>query len=93
MLFDGGATTFIRFKPLLLIELNPMTLERFGATVESPVSKLRKFDYQLFAYKWWSGLSLLRRIPQGDEYLNIVGMVKRARSSPDTFRKDRSQPK
>lgn len=74
----GGARTFSRFQPLLIIELNPKALEDFGTTVESLVSKLRKFDYQLFALKW-SGLSPLQRMPQGEEYLNVVGMAKRAR--------------
>ena len=75
---EGATRTFSRFKPLLIIELNPKALEGFGSNVESLMSKLQKFDYEFFTLNR-SGLLPLRRLPQGEEYLNVVGMVKKAR--------------
>jgi FkbM family methyltransferase len=72
----GGSKTFQHFKPLLLIELNPAALKSFGSSVESLVSKLRAFGYELFELGW-SGLSPLTHIPQGEAYRNVVGMIKR----------------
>jgi FkbM family methyltransferase len=72
----GGSKTFSRFKPLLLIELNPAALKGFGSSADSLVSRLREFGYQLFALGW-SGLSPLGRMPQGGEYYNVVGLINR----------------
>jgi FkbM family methyltransferase len=71
---DGGSQTLRRFKPLLLIELNPKTLLTFGATTHSLVSKLENIGYRLFTLKW-SGLASLKTMPEGEEYINVVGVA------------------
>lgn len=58
----------------MLIEINPAALKTFGTTAESLTARLREFGYQLFNVTW-SGLTPLRRLPQGAEYSNIVGIA------------------
>lgn len=69
-LLDGGRKTMARFKPSLIMEINPQALETLGATADSLISKLRKMGYELFEISWF-GLRRFRRFRHGTEYINV----------------------
>jgi FkbM family methyltransferase len=70
----GGVNTIARFKPVLLMEINPAALGNFGTTAENLTMRLCRLGYRLFRLTWL-GLAPLRGLPQGDEYVNVVGIA------------------
>jgi FkbM family methyltransferase len=70
----GGAKTIDRFKPVLLMELNPGALEGFGTTAENLIARLHGFGYQLFRLTWM-GLAPFSQLAPGSEFINVVGIA------------------
>lgn len=71
----GGAKTIERFKPVLLMELNPSALGSFDTTVENVTANLRGLGYELFKLTWF-GLRPFHELAPGTEFTNVVGIAK-----------------
>lgn len=71
----GGMETLTRFKPLILIELNPPMLARQGATVASVVQPLRDCGYAFYAIQRQRLTPMPKPEQQNpDEYMNALCM-------------------
>jgi FkbM family methyltransferase len=73
-LLVGGTKTIQRFKPVLLIELNPAALKSFGTTADNLIARLHGFGYRLFRLTWF-GLTPFDNLAPKIEYLNVVGLA------------------
>jgi FkbM family methyltransferase len=51
LVLSGAADTIRRWRPILMIELNPSALAEFGVTAESLVRRLRSFGYGIYRTK------------------------------------------
>ncbi len=71
----GGRETLRRFRPTILIELNPSCLERFGASEAELLEALRALGYEIFRATH-SGLELYRGLAAEESYLNIICKAK-----------------
>lgn len=65
----GSQDTLQRFRPALLIELNPLTLKNAGSNVDAVVDHLRKLEYTFYVAQR-RRLLPLRTLPSGDDYVN-----------------------
>lgn len=70
-LLIGAAKTIERFRPVLLIELNPQALDAFRTTAENLIARLRRHGYQLFRLTWL-GLKPFHRLEREVEFINII---------------------
>jgi FkbM family methyltransferase len=77
-LLRGAAQTIKRFRPLLLIELNPPVLSMNGSSVERVVEILRAYGYDLFLSRR-EQLVPLTSLPSGDNYVNAICLSANAR--------------
>lgn len=68
-LLAGGADTFRKHRPLILIELDPPKLLRAGSSVEKLAAQLHHFGYTLHVANRKS-LIPLQALPKGDNILN-----------------------
>jgi len=69
-LLRGAEQTIGRFHPVLMIEANPSTLQRFGYTSRDLIEGIGRYGYRLhYASRW--GLKLLERLPVYGEEPNI----------------------
>lgn len=61
--------------PVILIELNPVTLPRAGSSVQSVVSLLRSLGYELFEVRR-DRLVELTSLPSGEDHVNAICLYK-----------------
>lgn len=66
----GAVQTLSRWKPVLLVEVNPPTLSRAGATVQELLELLGGYGYALFEAKR-KRLVPLGNIPAGGDYVDV----------------------
>jgi hypothetical protein len=60
----GARETLKRFRPAMLIEMNPDTLRAFGASAADLAGLLREMSYKLLrVHRLWRGLTPLRELP------------------------------
>lgn len=89
MMLRGAAATLRRFHPVVLIEINPKALERFGASSRDVVSELESHDYALYVLKRGVLAPSLRRLvdddlPTGENFINVVAVPRsRLGGSPE----------
>ena len=65
----GAAETLARFKPIIVIELNPGTLKRAGSSVQRVAALLGEHGYTLFKPARTKLVPLLK-LPEGEDYIN-----------------------
>ncbi len=70
---QGDRQSIERFKPGILIELNPSTLTLQGVTLDTVVDLLRGYGYRLYEIHHHE-LRPLTNLPTGDEYINVFGL-------------------
>ena len=70
-LIRGGTESLDRFRPSILIELNPPALRRSGTSVENTVRLLTSLGYELFEVQRGTRRPL-RSLPQGDDYTDAL---------------------
>ena len=68
---QGGAEMLEKFKPVLLMELNPPCLARFGTNEEEILRKLAELGYGFFRATP-SGLAPFEGLKPGESYTNIL---------------------
>jgi len=69
-LLKGAEQTIRRFRPILMIEVNPSTLQRFGYASRDLIESIGRLGYRMhYASRW--GLRLLERLPVYGEEPNI----------------------
>jgi FkbM family methyltransferase len=69
-LLRGAEQTLRRFRPILMIEVNPTTLRRFNYMAQDLIGAIGSYGYRLhYASRW--GLRLLTRLPADGEEPNI----------------------
>ena len=73
----GAHASLARFKPILMIELNPSALERFGNRLEEVTGPLTQLGYTLHQVGR-DGLSPLTRLPTGRDFINVVALPPRS---------------
>jgi FkbM family methyltransferase len=66
----GGRATLERFRPAILIELNPKRLELLGASEAALLAALRELGYAIH-HVGKRGLTPFTGIPAGQEYTNL----------------------
>jgi hypothetical protein len=81
-LLRGGAKTLADSRPLVHIELNPVTLEKARSSVERVVDLLRSHGYALFAARR-AELVPLERLPRGRDYVNCFALHPDRPARPD----------
>lgn len=69
-LLKGAEATIRRFRPILMIEVNPATLQRSGYTALDVIEAIGQHGYRMH-YAGWLGLKLLQRLPVYGEEPNI----------------------
>jgi FkbM family methyltransferase len=69
-LLRGAEQTIRRFRPVLMIEVNPSTLQRFGYTARDLIEAIGQYGYRMY-YASRFGLRLLQRLPVYGEEPNI----------------------
>jgi len=69
----GAACTLARFRPTIMIELNPTALRALGANPTDLVRTLEGLGYVL-KKTTWRGLRPLRALPAPGHYVNIVAL-------------------
>jgi len=67
----GGRDTIKMYKPILLIELNPLTLRRNGLSIQDAANLLKEYGYSLFVIKR-KKLQFLAKLPSDDGYFNVI---------------------
>jgi FkbM family methyltransferase len=72
----GAAKTLARFRPIVMIELNPSAIARFGSSVDRLVAYLREFGYRLRCATWY-GLRPLDVGTSSLTYLNAFAFPER----------------
>jgi FkbM family methyltransferase len=68
--FDGARKTLEKFRPVLVVELNPPCLERFGTSGDELVSEIRSLGYDIFRAQS-SGLKKFDGLHPGEIYINL----------------------
>lgn len=68
---SGGRETIRKFRPSILIEVNPRRLEMLGTSAEALLAALREFDYGLFSVTG-RGLKPFVEQPGDQEYFNLL---------------------
>lgn len=68
---EGGAETIRRFRPMLMVEINPSTLERFGKTSADVVEFLGKYRYRLATATTFGRFKPLDRLPVYGQEPNV----------------------
>jgi hypothetical protein len=69
-LLRGAERTIQRFRPVLMIEVNPSTLQNFGYTARDLIEAIGRHGYRLH-YGSRFGLKLLKRLPVYGEEPNV----------------------
>jgi len=69
-LLRGAEETIRRFRPVLMVEVNPSTLKNFGKTPADLIQAIARHGYRLH-YAGRAGLKLLQRLPAYGEEPNI----------------------
>jgi FkbM family methyltransferase len=69
-LLRGAEETIRRFRPILMIEVNPATLQRFGYASRDLIQAIGQHGYRMH-YAGRFGLKLLRRLPVYGEEPNV----------------------
>jgi FkbM family methyltransferase len=70
-ILEGGAETIGHFRPTLMVEINPSTLERVGKTAADVVELLRKYRYRLAAATPFGTFKPLDRLPVHGQEPNV----------------------
>jgi hypothetical protein len=70
-LLQGAEETIDRFRPVLMIEINPSTLQRFGKTSADVVILLGRHRYRMSYASRFGTLKPLSRLPVYGEEPNI----------------------
>jgi FkbM family methyltransferase len=70
-LLKGGAETIDRFRPMLMVEINPSTLEQFGKTAADVVELLGKYRYRLATATTFGRFKPLDRLPLYGQEPNV----------------------
>jgi FkbM family methyltransferase len=69
----GGRATLLKWRPRLLLELNPEGLTQMGTSAEELISELSETGYELFqAHR--TGLERFSRIPPMGEHINLIAI-------------------
>jgi FkbM family methyltransferase len=71
----GGKQSLQRFQPVLMMELNPGALGRFGHGLETVMNVFKSHGYHLFK-TGRHGLIPLLNLPREGEYLNTIALPK-----------------
>jgi len=69
----GGVRTIRRFRPILIMELNPNALEAFGSHPGDIIRFAKSEHYSLYRPRP-KGLAPLRKLPSGIEFVNVVAL-------------------
>lgn len=67
---QGAERTIQRFRPVLMIEVNPSTLQNFGYCARDLIQAIGRHGYRLY-YGSRFGLKLLKRLPEQGEEPNV----------------------
>ncbi|MGH9429255.1 MAG: FkbM family methyltransferase, partial [Terriglobia bacterium] len=79
--FLKGAREVIReFRPILMLELNPATLERYGACAEDLIGLVTSYGYEIFEIEGRQ-LRKLAKVPRHGSYINAVAFHRKDRRS------------
>ncbi len=70
---SGAAETLARFRPIIMIELNPAMLGLSGTSAEQVVRHLQKDGYSLYR-PTWRGLLPVRELPAQGQWFNVVAL-------------------
>jgi FkbM family methyltransferase len=70
---SGAEHTVRRFRPILMIEVNPTMLELFGTGAEKLIQALSHYGYVL-REPTWRGLRPLGSLPAAGQYCNVVAL-------------------
>lgn len=70
----GARKTIQRFRPIIVIELNPATLSLYGSTVQDVVRELE--GYKLYRASW-RGFGPLKALPKQGQSFNAVALPRR----------------
>lgn len=73
-LLRGAEKSIRRFRPIMLIELNPESLNDAGTSASEMLDLLRSFGYSVQVPRWPSGTSQLREVPVAPAFCNIVAL-------------------
>jgi FkbM family methyltransferase len=73
-MLEGSAETIERFRPVMMIEMNPIALQRFGKTPADLFSVLGRFRYRLTVANPFGKLRPLSRLPITGEEPNIFAL-------------------
>ena len=68
--FAGAHETLARFKPAMVVELNPPCLKRFGASADDLLQLIRELGYDIYRAKS-SGIKKFAGLEAGESYANI----------------------
>lgn len=67
---EGGRTAIQKFRPVMIVELNPPCLRRFGSDEAELVQSIRSLGYGIYRATA-SGLELFDRLKKDEAYMNI----------------------
>ncbi len=70
-LLEGSAETIGRFRPIMIVEINPSTLDRFGKTSADLVELLGKYRYRLATATAFGKFRPLDRLPVYGQEPNV----------------------
>jgi FkbM family methyltransferase len=68
---EGAAETIWRFRPMMMVEINPSTLERFGKTSADVVKLLGNYRYRLATTTKFGRFKPLDRLPVYGQEPNV----------------------
>lgn len=64
---DGGEKTIRRFRPPMMIEVNPATLQRFGHTAAELIGRINDLNYSMHVADRWALRALSHPLQFGEE--------------------------
>ena len=73
-LLRGAEKSIRRFRPIILIELNPEALNDAGTSANEMLGLLRNFGFSLQVPRWPTGTAPLREVPVAPAFCNVVAL-------------------
>ena len=73
-LLRGAEKSIRRFRPIMLVELNPEALSDAGTSASEMLELLKSCGYSVQVPRWPSGTSPLRDVPVAPAFCNIVAL-------------------
>ena len=78
--FLSGASQVLReYAPIIMMEMNPLALERYGYTAEDLVEQLQSYGYDIFSLDRKT-LQKLRTLPKKYQNPNVIAIPRGGRS-------------